>query len=164
MKQPPLFALMAGFTIAASPPMFEDLSSLDLAVANATGAPVGRVGGASGPLDRRLRLARCPETAIIDPPQYDSVAIRCISLGWRIRVPLMVAQRQNFATANTEVIRVRRGDVIDLIYEGEGFAASSSGTAMEDGAEGKIIRVKTSSSASPVNVVVTSAGEGRISH
>ncbi len=139
----------------------EDLAALDARVADVTGVPMGQPGGAAGKLDVRMRLARCPERAVIDAPQMDAVAIRCPSVGWRIRVPLVAASRRLPDAAAAPL--VRRGDVVELIYEGEGFAATAPGTAMDDGAAGATIRVKTLTAAAPVTAMVSSTGEVRIS-
>ena len=79
---------------------FEDVASLDAQVAvNAEAAQ---------PIDRRLKLARCPEAVLIDPPALSAVAVRCKSLGWRIRVPLVQAAKN----AAPEIV-IHRGDAID---------------------------------------------------
>jgi flagella basal body P-ring formation protein FlgA len=86
-----------------------------------------------------------------------AVALRCPSVGWRIRVPL---QRLQGATGGTMIASgagnaapvkadpvVRRGDPVDLIAETGGFSVSVSATAQEDGLPGARIRVKTQADA-----------------
>jgi flagellar basal body P-ring formation protein FlgA len=108
---------------------FEDIKALDAYVA--TSAP-----GAQ-PIDPRLKLARCPEAIIVDPPALGAVAVRCPALGWRIRVTLA-------AEAKAEVANViRRGDPVDLVSSGNGFEVSTRAVALEDAAPGRPVRVKS---------------------
>jgi flagellar basal body P-ring formation protein FlgA len=125
---------------------FEDVAALD--------AQVATVAEAAQPIDRRLKLARCPENVAIDPPALGSVALRCKSLGWRIRVPLV---RVTKAETASDII-IRRGDAVELISSGDGFEVSTRGTAIEDGSIGKAIRVKSSTAASITLGTVTAAG------
>jgi flagella basal body P-ring formation protein FlgA len=125
---------------------FEDIPALDVQVA--------AVAEAAQPIDRRLKLARCPESVVIDPPALGAVALRCKSLGWRIRVPLVQSAK---AEAASEII-IRRGDAVELISGGDGFEVSTRGTAMEDGRVGKGIRVKSSTAAAVTLGTVTASG------
>jgi flagellar basal body P-ring formation protein FlgA len=125
---------------------FEDVAALDVQVA--------AVAEAAQPIDRRLKLARCPESVAIDPPALGAVALRCKSLGWRIRVPLVQSAK---AEAASDII-IRRGDAVELISSGDGFEVSTRGTAIEDGSVGKAIRVKSSTAASITLGTVTAAG------
>jgi flagellar basal body P-ring formation protein FlgA len=144
---------------SASASDWEDLGALDARVAAMTGAGVGQPSGPSAPIDRRIRLAKCPQAASLEQAGADSLAIRCAALGWRVRVPLMPSVTK---TAESSAVLVRRGDVVELVYEGDGFAATSSGTAIDDGPMGKAIRVKTSASGAAVTAIVTGAGAVRI--
>jgi flagellar basal body P-ring formation protein FlgA len=125
---------------------FEDVAALD--------AQVAAVAEAAQPIDRRLKLARCPESVAIDPPALGAVALRCKSLGWRIRVPLVQSAKPEAAS---EII-IRRGDAVELISSGDGFEVSTRGTAMEDGRVGKGIRVKSSTASAITLGTVTAAG------
>jgi flagellar basal body P-ring formation protein FlgA len=129
---------------------FEDIAALDVQVA--------AVAEAAQPIDRRLKLARCPESVAVDPPALGAVALRCKSLGWRIRVPLVQTTK---AEAASEII-IRRGDAVELISSGDGFEVSTRGTAIEDGRLGKAIRVKSSTAASITLGTVTAAGTVQI--
>jgi flagellar basal body P-ring formation protein FlgA len=124
---------------------FEDVAALD--------AQVAAVIQGARAIDARLKLARCPEPVTIDPPALGAVALRCKSLGWRIRVPL--AQARTEAVAETII---HRGDGVELISGGEGFEVSTNATAMEDGGIGKSIRVKSLTSGSTVVAKITAAG------
>jgi flagellar basal body P-ring formation protein FlgA len=133
-------------------------------VATATGVPMGSVGGATGSIDQRLRLQKCPSSVLVDQPLYDAIAIRCPSLGWRIRVPLVAKTRPVSATESPSISLVHRGDVVELVYDGPGFAATTSAVALDEASEGKAIRVRTAVSATPISATVSRAGEVRISH
>ncbi|WP_390550666.1 flagella basal body P-ring formation protein FlgA [Qipengyuania sp. MTN3-11] len=125
-----------------------DLSIIDRAVADFTGAGVGQPGGAKLPVDRRLRLTACP--AALDLQWFGregrSVQVACPAVGWRIYVAVD-------GTANTapspgnrpgeqfgEPI-VKRGENVSILVRGKGFTLTRQGAAVEDGAQGEWIRV-----------------------
>src|SRR5690606_13006388 len=68
---------------------FQDLEMLGRRLAAALGAKFGGPGGPRTQLDRRLRLAACPQPATIEEPAMGAVTVRCVAHGWRIRVPLV---------------------------------------------------------------------------
>ena len=62
----------------------EDWQTIDVLtdmVANAMGRN-------ATPVDRRIKLARCPEQASVTALDAQTLAVRCASLGWRLRVPM----------------------------------------------------------------------------
>ena len=70
---------------------FADLDAVDREVAAFTGAPIGAPGGASMPVDRRLRLQACaaPLAVSWNGLRRDSVQVQCPAAGgWRIFVSL----------------------------------------------------------------------------
>lgn len=148
MKPILLLGLAALASAPAAAQSFQNIDALEARLINALGAGVGEPGGLAAPIDRRLKLANCPQTVAIDPPALGAVALRCASLGWRIRVPL---QRLNGAAAGAGPVAmvakpqpaVRRGDPVDLVAETGGFSVSVTAIAQEDGAPGARIRVKT---------------------
>lgn len=149
----PLLALSAS-PAAAAP--FQDLDALEQRLVNALGAGVGDPGGLAAPIDRRMKLATCPQPVAIDPPALGAVALRCPAIGWRIRVPLQRLQGVAVAAAPgtpQAPVRaapvVRRGDPVDLIAETGGFSVSVTATAQEDGVPGARIRVKTQADGNP---------------
>jgi flagella basal body P-ring formation protein FlgA len=148
-----VFAILPCCPVLAQP--FQDHDEIDTAVLAATGAKVGETGGAAGPVDRRLKLVNCPVVLQTDPPAMGAIAIRCPPLGWRIRVPLVANQAPQRDSAVAEIL-VRRGENVELKASGPGFEISSSAIAMEDGALGKAIRVKSLTSSTPI--VATVAG------
>lgn len=140
------FALVAVVaTTAHAQTGFQDLTALDRQIAEATG-------GRAEPIDRRLRLTACTDAISIsaDGPMP---SVRCGASGWRI------ALRVNGGGAyNNAPIAIHRGDEVTVTIEGNGFELTGSGIAMEDGREGGTVRVKTSTTATPVSVRVTGPG------
>jgi flagellar basal body P-ring formation protein FlgA len=138
-----LFALAA--TAAHAEPGFQDLNALDRQIAEATG-------GRAEPLDPRLKLKACTDAISIsaDGPMP---SVRCGLYGWRI------ALRVNGGyAANNAPIAIRRGDEVTVTIEGNGFELTGSGIAMDEGREGGTVRVKTSTTGTPVSVRVTGPG------
>lgn len=147
--------LLTGLAAAAmSPGSFQDLDALDARVAALVGG-----GGAAVPIDRRIKLAACPEDPVISRIAGSAVSVRCPSLGWKIRV---AASQSPSVDAPVEPI-VHRGDTIELVVEGEGYSASSVGTAVDEGGAGSLIRVKIPTSPSPVSATVSRVGVATIS-
>ncbi len=130
-----------------------DLAALDTQVAAVANAQ-GRVGM---PIDRRLRLAACPEAVVVEPADAQSIGVRCASLGWRIRVRTEGGAASPAALASGPV--VRRGDPVVVRVSGSGFAVDTAGVAAEDGAQGRTIRVRIDDGKRQVSGVVTGAGE-----
>ena len=136
---------------------FENLEMLDNRVAAALGANIGEPGGATTPIDRRLRLQACPQPVEVGEPIAGAIAVRCMPLGWRIRVSLVPSSesRQGASAqpmqpqARAEPV-VRRGDQIELVAIAQGFTVSTLATAEQDGAPGDRIRVRTESRSAPM--------------
>lgn len=140
--------LIAPFALASVlPSSFEDLAQIDARIA---------AFGVAAPVDRRLKLARCPQPAEIGEFGGNAIVVRCPSLGWRILVPL---QASALTPSDPDV---RKGDVVDLTVDGDGFSVSASATALEDGRVGRSIRLRTSQENAPVSASVVGAGRARI--
>lgn len=113
-----------------------DLAMIDHAVAAFAGAP-------ATPVDRRLRLAACAQPLALawHGPQRDRVRVECPQPGgWRLFVPLAAAQG---LPGEAAALLVTRGDAISITVSGSGFAVSQPGEALESGAAGAWIRVRT---------------------
>lgn len=132
---------------AALPAAFEDLADLDARIA---------AWGTAAPVDRRLKLARCPAMLDIAPLGANAVAVRCTPLGWRILVPLVQSARNAEGTPD-----IRKGDEVEISAEGDGFSISMPAIAMEDGRTGVAMRVRTSPGNPPFSVTVTGPGRAR---
>lgn len=129
-----MLLLALALALALATTAFEDLDQLDAQLAVAAQS----LGSSARPIDRRLRLARCPEGVQIDAADVRSLAVRCPALGWRLRVPL--ARSATAPVARTLV--VRRGDPLTILSSGGGFTVETAGIASEDGALGANIRAK----------------------
>lgn len=175
--------LMASATPAlaqsALPPA-QDLAQLERMVIATLGADIGAPGGPMAPIDRRMRLAACPNGIQIDPPSPGAVTVRCTTSGWRIRVPLtrpgsiassmanaygaggygdqaMQAQQGGLANA-----AVRKGDPVQLVAQGSAFSISVDATAMEDANIGGRVRVTSPTKGSIMFAEVVDIGKVRL--
>lgn len=133
------------FTLAGSVPAtaqgtFASLDAVDRAVAGFAGAEIGQPGGATLPVDRRLRLSPCRSPLALSwrSDRRDSVLVQCPDPGsWHLFVPVQASAPVNAAPA------VMRGEAISLVISGDGFSVSQPAEAMEAGAVGAWIRVRT---------------------
>ena len=150
--------LMIGMGPAkAAPPVLEDLDRLDRGIAVALGGTSDEIGKRAQLLDRRLRIALCPEGPVFDTSLPNAITASCPSKGWRLRVPLVGRS----ATPSAEVF-IRRGDAVQLAYVGSGFEISTSAIALDDGREGGSVRVKTPTATAPLTARVRAPGEVEI--
>lgn len=135
----------------------EDLDLLDARVAVFLGGTAADAGLRAARIDRRLRLVRCPEGALFEPPHAGSVVAYCPAKGWRLNIPLVAA-----TSVEAGAIVVRRGDAVQLSYAGAGFALTTGATALEDGRRGGTIRVKMPTSPASVTARVQDNGNVEI--
>lgn len=152
----PAVALLAAMAtpLAAQAAAFVELPTIDREVATFTGASIGQPGGATLPVDRRLRLARCisPLALSWHTPRRETVLVQCPDAGgWRLFVPVNAVAVA--AAAAAEAPAVTRGEVVTISVAGDGFSVSQSGEALEPGGVGSWIRVRPASQGS------TSKGE-----
>jgi flagellar basal body P-ring formation protein FlgA len=134
---------------AALPATFEDLELLD--------ERVQAVAPQAGAVDKRLKLAECPDDPIIAPPVGGSVIVRCPALGWRVRVPI----KQSVVTAESSETVIRKGEMVECVSGGPGFAVSTMMLALDNAAVGQPVRVK--SPTSPIVVTATAKARGLVS-
>ena len=151
--------LMVG--TAANAQGFEDISMLEMRLTAALGAGVGEPGGPSRPIDRRLKLAPCPQPASFEPPALGAATVRCEPLGWRIRVPLVRTAAAAQALGERAEPIIRRGDQVELTASSGSFTVSTVAVAEQDGALGDRIRVRSEGRKGAVIGVVTE--DGRVS-
>jgi flagellar basal body P-ring formation protein FlgA len=128
---------------------FEDLELLDDLILSV--APYAEA------TDKRLKLAECPDDPIITPAVGGSVIVRCPALGWRLHVPVKTQE----TPAETGDIIIRKGDLVECVSGGPGFAVSTMMVALGDAAAGQPVRVK--SPTSPVAVTATAKARGIVS-
>ncbi|WP_245409562.1 flagella basal body P-ring formation protein FlgA [Allosphingosinicella vermicomposti] len=127
---------------------FQDLDALEVRVTSALGADIGQPGGPSGPIDRRLKLAACPQPVSVEAPALGAATVRCEALGWRIRIPV-VASGATVRAAKAEPI-IRKGDQVEVVAAGSAFTVSTLAVAEQDGAPGDRIRVRSERKAGPI--------------
>ena len=160
--------ILASFHAPAKAQNFENLDRLDGLVAASMGANRGEPGGPVAPIDRRLRLAPCPATPLVEGPQMGAATVSCPAIGWRIRVPLVpAAQAANTAVSSRSASTpsapvIKKGDPVQLIAGNASFTISRMMIADEDGAIGAMIRVREEPRASPVMARVERNGVVRV--
>ncbi|MBN8831550.1 MAG: flagella basal body P-ring formation protein FlgA [Sphingomonadales bacterium] len=155
---------------AQAPQNFENLDRLDSLVAMSVGANRGEPGGPIAPIDRRLRLAPCPQTPVVEAGLANAATVSCPAIGWRIRVPLSASQmpqnpqfsRAYAASPATASAVVKKGDPVQLVAGNEEFSISRLMIADEDGAVGALIRVRQDQKATPVMARVEAIGVVRV--
>ncbi|KUR72739.1 hypothetical protein AQZ52_05790 [Novosphingobium fuchskuhlense] len=136
-----------------------DLAMIDNAVAAFTGQQIGVPGGAAQPVDRRLRLAVCSAPLALSwyGNAQTSVLVRCPDAGgWRVFVPVSAARVA--PAAAPAVIAVARGEGVTVTVAGDGFSVSQPGEALDAGAVGAWIRVRTAAKADPLRARVVRPG------
>lgn len=136
---------------------FHDLVAIDRAVSAFTGAGIGEPGGATLPVDRRLRLAACRSALSLDwqGNRQDTVLVQCPDAGgWRLFVAVSANARQAVAA----VPAIARGEAVTISVAGEGFSVAQSGEALDSGALGSWIRVRTSARATPIRARIERPG------
>jgi flagella basal body P-ring formation protein FlgA len=139
---------------------FENLEQLEVAVTASLGAGIGEPGGPARPIDRRLKLAACPQPVVVETPALGAVAVSCPQIGWRVRVPLVrttLAALHSPAQQAAEPL-VRKGDQVDLIASSGAFTVSTVAVAEQDGAAGARIRVRSEGRKGAVIGIVTEDG------
>lgn len=130
--------------LAAASAGYADLDSIDREVAGFTGADIGQTGGATSPVDRRLRLRPCgsPLALAWRTQNHESVIVQCGDPGsWRLFVPVK-REAAGVGGAMGGAPAINRGDAISIAVTGDGFTVAQPGEAMESGAVGAWIRVR----------------------
>jgi flagella basal body P-ring formation protein FlgA len=132
--------LLAALASPALGQNLTDLAEVDRAVSAFAGQP-------AGPVDRRLRLARCAAPLALEWFGQGSrtVQVRCpVPGGWRLYVALAGAP------AAAEPPMVQRGDTVTIQVGGDGWAVAQPGEALEAGAAGSWIKVRGNAPKAPV--------------
>lgn len=157
-----MLAIAAPSHASAQP--FENLDRIDSLVATTVGAEIGTPGGAVAPVDKRMKLAPCPQIPSIEGPVFGAAIVRCDRLGWRIRVPLIGAgqAQSGYARPQQRVVLVKKGDPVQLVAGDASFSVSRAMVADEDGAIGDMIRVRADKASPPVTGRVEPSGIIRV--
>lgn len=161
-----LTGLMACATAAlpaAAQQANEDWQTIDVLtdmVANA-------MGRTATPVDRRIKLARCPEQASVTAIDAHTLAVRCTSLGWRLRVPMTgpvdaTATAASFTRPAASAPVIRRGDNVRVTIDTESFSISYAAVATQDGRVGETIALRGGDAKSMLSATVTGPGRARI--
>lgn len=172
-------ALLAGSAAAALPARAQqaqratqaqqatqDWQAIDALTAMVAGA----MGRSAAPIDRRIKLARCPEQATVTPIDAQALAVRCPSLGWRLRVALTgpATGPADAAPAATGYARpsgapvIRRGDNVRVTIDTDSFAISYAAIAAADGRVGETIALRGNDAKSLLSATVTGPGRARL--
>ncbi len=128
--------------------------NLDVVDARATEA----AGTGTRPVDRRLKLAACPDVLIADTLAMGAVTVRCAPLGWRVRV---LVEGNAATVANTPVV-IKRGDPVSVNFVAPGFSVTTSGIAESEARVGERVRVRVEQNANPVMGEAMDAGSVRV--
>ena len=138
---------------AAQDNRLADLVEIDRLVVEFSGQPAG----SSQPVDRRLRLAACPERLALawHGSRRDTVRVACPQPGgWQLFVSLRDNRTAELAAAKV----VGKGDPVTIRMAGRGFAVTMSGQALEDGHAAQWIRVRPAGARAPLLGRVEGAG------
>lgn len=169
----PLLAMALPAMAQAQTQGMQNLSDIDVLVAATMGAEVGQPGGARALVDRRLKLKACPVALEITGPDMGAAAVRCPTLGWRIRVPLDLTADPAQATASRGpqqrggatglgLEAVKRGEPILLTVDRPMFSLSRVMIADKDGRVGEVIPVRDDPKGRPIFVRIVEPGRATI--
>ncbi len=126
--------------ILAAATAFADLDAIDRQVAEFTGTPAGARGGATLPLDRRLRLRVCRSPLALSwrGADHATVVAECPDAGgWRLFVPVSAAAGEMGSAP-----AVNRGDAVTIAISGDGFSINQPGEALDSAPAGGWVRVR----------------------
>lgn len=144
----------------------EDWQTIDVLTAMVANA----MGRSATPVDRRIKLARCPEQASVTPVDAHTLAVRCASLGWRLRVPMTgpaadvdaVPAAAAFARPAQGAPVIRRGDNVRVTIDTESYSISYAAIATQDGRVGETIALRGNDAKSALSATVTGPGRARL--
>ncbi len=157
-------AFAACIPAASAQQASEDWQTIDVLTAMVANA----MGRTATPIDRRIKLARCPEQASVTALDSSTLAVRCQSLGWRLRVPMTAPAGASAAggfvaqPAAAAAPVIRRGDNVRVTIDTESFSISYAATATQDGRVGDMIALRGSDAKSALSAVVTGPGRARL--
>lgn len=159
-------ALLAAAAPAASAEQAaQDWQTIDML----TQAVAGAMGRTAVPIDRRIKLARCPEQPAISALDAQALAVRCPSLGWRLRVPMLGEASATAAAMPVPAARpaaaapvIRRGDNVRVSIDTASFSVGYSAVATQDGRVGDTIALRGTDAKNLLSATVTGPGRARI--
>ncbi len=139
----------------------EDPAAIDREVAAFTGQPIGAPGGAARPVDRRLRLANCSAPLALSwrGDSHGSILVECPDpASWHIFVAMSAPATASPTRQTPAIPVIERGQSVTVAISGDGFSVSQSAEALESGAIGAWIRVRTQAKADAVQAQVVRPG------
>lgn len=157
--------------LAAAPALAQatlaDPAALDRVVEQFTGQPLGQPGGARAPVDRRMRLRACPAgpQASWHGAPGRTVVVACPEPGgWRVFVNLIPA---GLAASGVDApvaprATIKRGESLTVAVTGRGFAIRRPAEALEAGAVGDWIAVRTTRDGEPLRARIVQPGLAEI--
>lgn len=134
--------------LAATSSPFEDLDALDRQIAAMAPAQ---------PIDRRLKLPRCPAPVAIETFGARGLSVSCPAVGWRIFVATAPMNTTSQGPAD-----IRMGDVVSLQVPGDGFIISTSATALDEARRGQMLRLKIARETAVISAEATGAGQAKL--
>jgi flagella basal body P-ring formation protein FlgA len=135
-----------------------DPAAIDRAVVAFTGADIGTPGGPRLAADRRLQLSACatPLAVAWHTAARTSVRVECPGpQTWRIFVAVESGAAASGAPAAPAI---KRGDALTIMVRGRGFSVQQTGEAMENGAVGEWIFVRTARKAEALRARIERPG------
>ena len=159
-------ALAAGIAMApaaTAQQATEDWQTIDTLTAMVANA----MGRTATPIDRRIKLARCPEQASVTAIDAQTLAVRCAPLGWRLRVPMTgpvdaAPAAAGFARASSGTPVIRRGDNVRVTIDTPSYSSSYAAIATQDGRVGETIALRGNDAKSSLSATVTGPGRARL--
>lgn len=145
-------------------PATEDWQAIDALTATIANA----LGRTATPVDRRIKLARCPEPATVSAIDANTLAVRCAPLGWRLRVAMTGSADAGspiaapFARQAPSAPAIRRGDNVRVSIDTPSYSISYAAIAIEDGRVGETIALRGSDRKSTLSATVAGPGRARI--
>jgi flagellar basal body P-ring formation protein FlgA len=143
-------ALVAAAVPAQAAAPVVDHVALDRAIQSFTGSAIGAPGGATAPVDRRLRLSSCAGDVRLAwrSPRRDTVILECpMGTGWKLFVPVVPTNAVMAVAPQTRseigATAIAKGDMVTVEVRGTGFSISQGGQAMEAGPVGSWIKIKS---------------------
>lgn len=167
MSRTYLAGLAACALIPALPASAQQATEDWQAIDALTGMVANALGRTATPVDRRIKLERCPEQASVTAIDAHTLAVRCASLGWRLRVPMTgpaadAPAAASFARPAAGAPVVRRGDNVRVTIDTQSFSIAYAAVATEDGRVGETIALRGNDAKSTLSATVTGPGRARI--
>lgn len=162
---------LACLPMAAANTAVQDWASVD----QETQMIARALGREATPIDRRIKLAKCPEKPNVMATDSSNLAVRCEALGWRLRVAMRGQGHEAsipyaVQTANALPNReraappvVKRGDVVRISIETQQYAVSYPATATQDGRTGEAISFRGADPKNNIVAIITGPGRATIS-